>query len=330
MNGPPPIQRPSTHSHPATEYIEPNSETRWLVIAAIVLGTLVLVLLVLLLFLQASPQPGGGIVQNFSRKPSNQRSTQQEPEVESSPSEKPELTKKLPTPKENPSPQSPEKKRVDSGRTSVKKKDSDSDKRAEDTELAGNTPSPAKGKKAGKNTTQSERISNQVLISGITSNPVEFFGVKAETGSVVFVIDKSSSMTTHGRFRQANQELKKSIRSLRPSQTFAIIWFDNFAYSQSPRLLKATKSNITEQISKLSKISPGGGTNPSPAISDALAMKPGAIFLLSDGEVDPQCVNHIKKANKEGIPIHTISFSRTVTYLRQIADDSNGFFRIAR
>ncbi len=174
------------------------------------------------------------------------------------------------------------------------------------------------------------RQSNQIKISGITSQPVDFFGVEVDAGNIVFVIDKSSSMAGNQRFDKAISELKRSINSLDTGQKFGIVFFDSLAYPQTNRNLSATAANKRRELQKLDLIQPSGGTNPTPAIELALGTNADALFLLSDGEVQPSCAIQIKSLNTKKLPIHTVSFSPNVTYLKQIALDSNGFFRVAR
>lgn len=174
------------------------------------------------------------------------------------------------------------------------------------------------------------RNANQIGVSGIISNSVEFFGIEADAGTVMYVIDKSSSMGSLKRLEQAKAELISSLQSLNDSQSFGIVWFSSTAVAQIQTPIPSTSKNKAKAIQRIKSVYAAGGTNPTPAIKIALETQADAIFLLSDGEVDQYCVGEIARLNSRKIPIHTISFSSQVVHLKKIAEDSGGFFNVAK
>ena len=61
----------------------------------------------------------------------------------------------------------------------------------------------------------------------------------------------------------------------------------------------------------------------------ALAMRPDAVFLLSDGEFPEGTVEAIARKNRRKVPIHCIDLTGgdAGDQLRQIARDSGGQYR---
>src|SRR5205085_9566442 len=72
-------------------------------------------------------------------------------------------------------------------------------------------------------------------------------------------------------------------------------------------------------------IEPDGGTDPRGALAQALALRPDAVFLLSDGEYPDGTVEAVAKLNPRKVPIHCVDLSGTGgDNLRRIARDSGG------
>jgi len=154
-----------------------------------------------------------------------------------------------------------------------------------------------------------------------SSNP---FLDAGKASSIVFVIDKSSSMSEGlGRVIKA---LNEAIDKLGGDQEFQLIFFDD-SPRQNPNfsgLLKATKRN-KDAMAKWIKdaVSANGSTEPLAAVRIAIDLKPKRIVILSDGEFNPQYVETITQYNspnpKERIRIDCIGLNEVVESLRQIA-----------
>jgi len=117
----------------------------------------------------------------------------------------------------------------------------------------------------------------------------EYFGTVARGDRFVYVLDRSSSMAGD-RFKRAVEELLRSIDQLKADQSFYVVLFsDNMRRmfeDKSPiaRLLPATLENRRKIRKWLLSVRSGGGTEPQTAIRFAMALRPSAVFLLSDGE----------------------------------------------
>ena len=165
------------------------------------------------------------------------------------------------------------------------------------------------------------------------SNPFLEMG---KANSVVFVIDKSSSMAD--RLARVISALDQAIEKLDPKQSFQLIFFDDVAHShpQFTGLIRATKQNKEKMAAWVkSFVSPSGGTEPLEAALQAIAMKPDRIVILSDGEFNPAYVDSITQANSAGtkkpIRIDCIGLDEVVESLRQIAKQNGpGIYYQAR
>lgn len=172
----------------------------------------------------------------------------------------------------------------------------------------------------------------------------EFFGVAAGGRRFVFVVDSSRSMSGR-RWVLACQELLKTVKSLNEDQSFYVIFFDQganpmFTKDVQQDLLPATDANIVKLRRWISSISFGSDTRPALAMRLALALKPDAVFLLSDGEFRDQTRPMLRVVNRASgdadaaddsfvAPIHAIGFhSRAAGIsLQPLAAENGGVYR---
>lgn len=174
-----------------------------------------------------------------------------------------------------------------------------------------------------------------------------FFGTYASGQRFVFVIDSSQSMLEGGRWSAMRRELIRALSTLSPDQEFFVISFDSTAkpmFGQFPpnsKFLHPNAGNIERVNRWVGTISHGGSTLPASSIGIALRMKPDAIFLLSDGEIQDTTLQelrlHNRQRNSKGsfeaiIPIHTVSLFSMAGFrtLQAIADENDGVFTPVR
>src|SRR5512135_258978 len=153
-----------------------------------------------------------------------------------------------------------------------------------------------------------------------------FFGVRAEGQFFVYVVDCSGSMLDD-RLIRAKQELRRSILGLQLPQRFKVIFYNDQALPMPgdlPRSADLTAKNQLLQWLRL--IKPDGETDPRPAMAQALALRPDAIFLLSDGEFPEGTVEAIAKKNTRKVPIHCIDLAGGAAgdQLQRIVRESGG------
>jgi hypothetical protein len=169
-----------------------------------------------------------------------------------------------------------------------------------------------------------------------------FFGAQAYGNRFVFVIDSSGSMRG-ARWEALQKELIRAIKSLSPDQEFFVISFDSMAhpmFGKAPpagTFLKPTSKNVQRVQNWIRSIVHGRQTFPASSVGIAMALKPDAIFLLSDGEINDSTVTDLRVWNrtvdeqgyaKATIPIHTVLLHSDAGYatLEAIANENAGTF----
>jgi hypothetical protein len=177
---------------------------------------------------------------------------------------------------------------------------------------------------------ESELEEKQVDARKPLGRTANFYGIEAEGSKFVFVVDMSGSMAG-ARFRRARSELRQAIEHLGPAQSFYVVLF-NDAPNPMPAVSLASviPANVELVSAWLRKIECRGGTNPLPALLMALAMKPDAVFLLSDGKFDPTTAQAVSQFESwQHVPIHTIGFAsrKGEAMLRAISQVSGGTYR---
>ena len=167
------------------------------------------------------------------------------------------------------------------------------------------------------------------LAAGGPSSPA-FFGTRGKGTKFVYIVDRSGSMAG-SRFDAACDELKKSLKSLRPGMSFHVIFYDSTDEDlPSTPLQAATKENIEKAIKWIEGQSPRGGTEPEDAMVRALKLKPHTIWLLTDGQFSDSICEKITPANPERkVSINTIAIhdKSGEALLKRIAEENKGDYR---
>ncbi|WP_337175230.1 magnesium chelatase [Paludisphaera sp.] len=159
-------------------------------------------------------------------------------------------------------------------------------------------------------------------------NRARFFGISARGRFFVYVLDQSGSMMDEGRIARATIELRRSVGALEAPQQFEVIFYNDEATAMPggpiPRV--ADRRNKEMLRSWLGRIEPEGGTNPRDAVLQALALRPAAVFLLSDGDFPEGTVEAIAKANPRKVPIHCVDMAGGLAgdALPRVARESGG------
>ena len=165
------------------------------------------------------------------------------------------------------------------------------------------------------------------------------FGNSGNAKKIAFICDASGSMVS--KFSTLRRELSKTIRQLKPVQSFSLIFFQQ----QSCMYLDATLTMATPDAKLradkfLETVTPRAETNPLPALDLAFKQGPELIYLLTDGDFpdNDAVLAKIRQLNKNGrVKINTIAFvSDTDTetafmdLLKKIATESGGVYRHVR
>ena len=136
------------------------------------------------------------------------------------------------------------------------------------------------------------------------------FGNSGNAKKIAFVCDASGSMLQ--KFDALKRELSKTIRQLRPSQSFSVIFFQEQSYKALDQNLLIAKPDTKRQADQfLDTIVPRAETNPIPALELAFKQKPDLIYVLTDGDFPDNnaVLNFIQLHDKDGkVKINTIAF----------------------
>jgi hypothetical protein len=154
-----------------------------------------------------------------------------------------------------------------------------------------------------------------------------FFGIRARGQLFIYVVDCSGSMIDEDRLFRAKSELRRSIRSLQSPQRFKVIFYNDRPWPMPGDLPRPADLSSKDALSRwLWLIEPDGGTDPRGAMALALAMRPDAVFLLSDGEFPEGTVEAITRKNRRKVPIHCIDLSggESGDQLQRIARENGG------
>ena len=198
---------------------------------------------------------------------------------------------------------------------------------------------------------QASSIFQQMSKAGAPGNKMvegaEFFGSKAEGNRFVYIVDASPSMRRDRAFDAAKEEILRSLRSMKPKQRFAILFFggtletlelDPGEKIDQPQ--SATPENIEKAIRWLAKITiQKDGKPPIDAVKSALELQPDGIFLLFDGDTKldnwTQIVRRLNTSDgllSDGgtkVPIHVIHFFRDEFQrsMQRLAQENGGSYR---
>lgn len=161
----------------------------------------------------------------------------------------------------------------------------------------------------------------------------EFFGIRSEGKSFIYIIDCSPSMWEGNRFNRAKTEVIRSVSSLVEEQEFFVYFFDEREYGMyypsgmQGGMVPATAANkqkLAEWVRKFE--TPYQGTDPSTALVASLKMDPEVIFLLSDGDFNYSVIDLTTRSNTNRTRINTVSFvtKEGEPLLRRIAEQNRG------
>lgn len=162
------------------------------------------------------------------------------------------------------------------------------------------------------------------------------FKIDEKYKSVVFVVDRSGSMSSNQALERVKAEMTYGISQLKPEQSFGVVFFDDKFYMMGTQfsLLKATPANAKQVEAWMQQIHPGGGTTPYPAMQVALNANPELIVLLSDGEFGPFNVQQITQNNQakrdKKCRIDCIGLGEVIVTLHDIAKQNGGVYKMAR
>lgn len=150
------------------------------------------------------------------------------------------------------------------------------------------------------------------------------------TGKVIYIVDRSGSMTDS--FFHVQKQLELAIDNLKATNQFHVIFYGDGPGLEMParRLLPATVENKQVAFEFIRQTRPEGGTDPSDALDKAFKLKPDIIHLLSDGEFEPGILDQVRRLNSRNlVTVNTICFLYTTgeKILMNIAAENGGTYK---
>jgi len=162
----------------------------------------------------------------------------------------------------------------------------------------------------------------------------EFIGIGTPAGTkkIVYVVDRSGSMTDSIDY--VKYELKRSISELTEDKEFHVVFYSSGPPVEMPtrRLVNATERNKQLAFEFIDGVVPQGETDPSKALERAFACGPELVYFLTDGEFDKAVVGLVKRLNARGeAAVSTILFvyrpPEAERMLKQIAEENRGEYK---
>lgn len=171
---------------------------------------------------------------------------------------------------------------------------------------------------------------------GGAGGKASFFGLGAGGRRIVFVVDASASMNhpylgeAKTRFGQIKLELAKSILGLTEEQQFFIIFFNEHAIPMpADGMEHAYPGNQQRFLAWLASVPASGLTDPRPALTMALSLRPDVVYLLTDGTFPRDVQGDLFALRQSVVEVNTIAIGdpRAEKSLKPLATHNGGKFR---
>lgn len=168
-----------------------------------------------------------------------------------------------------------------------------------------------------------------------------FFGTKVDGRRILYVLDNSGGMRDGG-FEALVEELTRSVESLTEEQQFYVIFYSDMVYPMfHPRPVERfvpANDRFKKRLAVwLDSVEFSVGNTVDEAIAAAGIIKPDALYLLTDGDIDTtrdgRKLAALVDSRGRDFPIHTFGIgmsesSKAATNLQTVADANGGKFRI--
>ncbi|MDR3109370.1 MAG: VWA domain-containing protein [Planctomycetaceae bacterium] len=175
-------------------------------------------------------------------------------------------------------------------------------------------------------------------VGGGSYSTVTFYG-EGTGNRFVFVIDMSGSMSENGGrpFLAAKRQLISAIDSLKDTNEFNIIFYNDTDLQLFSSPQRSTDANKAAAKRFINARIPGGGTKHSQPLYKAIAMKPDVVFFLTDGDAhsdlrpaDVESLTRYNGRSKTSAQINTIRFGDNEDgggFMRKLSAENDGQYR---
>lgn len=167
-----------------------------------------------------------------------------------------------------------------------------------------------------------------------------FFGTKVDGRRILYVLDNSGGMQ-RGKLEALIDELLRSIESLSPKQEFYVIFYSDMLYPlYYPRAVERfvpANDRFKQRLKAwVDTVEFCVGNTVDQAIQAAATIRPDAVYLLTDGDVnttqDGRKMAALLDTRGRDFPIHTFGIgmgehTNAADNLRQVAEANHGTFR---
>ena len=156
---------------------------------------------------------------------------------------------------------------------------------------------------------------------------------------IVLVIDRSGSMSSDNKIRQARESLDFILRNLNSEDRFSLISYNDGVDVHFPQLMAANKENLAKAQDVAGRIEAMGGTNLHEALGEAMKLvegkrdgRPAYVIFLTDGlptvgnTNEGEIVDHTTKANTSAARIFVlgVGYDVNVKLLDKLAEQNHG------
>lgn len=213
--------------------------------------------------------------------------------------------------------------------------------------------------------------SGKPLGAGKRSGPAKgddgryYFGIpQHDSKSILYVIDCSGSMqaeidwtgkdgqkTRTTRLEACKFELGRALGQLRPTQKFAVLWYNDQPHLWEPKMLEATKENVARAQAFVGTLKQGSSTNIHDSLEQGFKLagrgsrdkyygiELDTIFLMTDGaptrpngtlDSTDKILVGVREWNAlKRVTIHCIAMGKDLNepFLRQLASENGGEFK---
>lgn len=126
------------------------------------------------------------------------------------------------------------------------------------------------------------------------SRPSRIFGGKPPTGTVVFVLDRSSSMGVDGLLPRAVAETLTAIEQLAADTRFQVVAYNGGAMTAPGETLQPNPETLARIARWLKALPAEGKSDHRAGIREALTFRPTHVFLLTDADdLDAREANYL-------------------------------------
>jgi hypothetical protein len=147
-----------------------------------------------------------------------------------------------------------------------------------------------------------------------SGHKASFFGVGSQGQRIVYVVDASASMNHpylgEGKTRigQMKLELARSILGLSEEQRFFIIFFNEHPIPMPASGMEPADGQSQQRfLNWVASVQAAGLTDPRPALSMALNLRPDVVYLLTDGTFPRDVQGDLNGLRQTGVELNTIA-----------------------